>query len=180
MMMLMREIKVPSGVKVELSADKSEITISGKLGSTKKRISSRLLTVAVSGDKISITEVKHKKLAKKAALAAQALSSEIQRAVAGVESGMERKMKIVFAHFPMSIEIKGDSVLAKNVLGEKKPRVARIVGSTKVEVKGQDITVKGVDPYDVGQTAANINRLSFSRHKDSRVFQDGIFFVQEE
>ncbi|MDE1855259.1 MAG: 50S ribosomal protein L6 [Candidatus Micrarchaeota archaeon] len=176
----MQEIQVPSGVKVELAEGKDELVISGKLGSTRKKVNRRLLTVSISGDKILLSEVKHKKLAKKAALASQALSSEIKRAIAGVEGGLERHMKVVFAHFPMAIEVKGDGVFAKNVFGEKKPRVAKIVGTTKVEIKGQDITVKGVDPYDVGQTAANINRLSFARRKDSRVFQDGIFFVQEE
>jgi large subunit ribosomal protein L6 len=176
----MQEVKIPSGVKVTLSDDKSEVTIAGKLGSTKKEISKRLLSVSIAGDKITIQEVKNKKLGKKAALAAQALGSEFKRAMEGVEKGMEKKMRIVFAHFPMSIEIKGDSVLAKNVFGEKKPRVAKIVGGTKVEIKGQDVFVRGVDPYDVGQTAANIHKLSFARRKDSRVFQDGIYYLAEE
>ncbi|MCL5238901.1 MAG: 50S ribosomal protein L6 [Candidatus Marsarchaeota archaeon] len=176
----MREIAIPNGVKVELSPDKGEVSISGKLGSTKKTINPRFLSVAVSEGKLTIEETKHKKLAKKAALASQALGSEIERAIAGVEGGIERKMKVVFAHFPMSLEVKGSELHAKNMFGEKKPRVAKIVGATKVEIKGQDVTVKGVDPYDVGQTAANINRLSFARRKDSRVFQDGIYFVKEE
>lgn len=163
-----------------LSEDKSQITISGKLGSTKKSVNLRLLSVSLDGNKIVVQEVKNKKLAGKAALAAQAFASELRRAAEGVEKGLEKKMKIIFAHFPMSIEIKGDSVLAKNVFGEKRPRVAKIVGATKVEIKGQDVVVRGVDPYDVGQTAANINRLSFARRKDSRVFQDGIYYVAEE
>jgi large subunit ribosomal protein L6 len=176
----MREVQIPSGVKVLLSDDKTEITVSGKLGSTKKSVNLRFLNVSIEGNKIVVQEVKNKKLAYRAALAAQAFASELTRASEGVEKGLEKKMKIIFAHFPMSIEIKGDSLLAKNVFGEKKPRVAKIVGSTKVEIKGQDVLVKGVDPYDVGQTAANINKLSFARRKDSRVFQDGIYYVAEE
>ncbi len=176
----MRELQVPSGVKANLSPDGSQIEISGKLGSTKKTVNRILLTMKVDAGKITIEETKNKKLAKKAALAAQALGSEISEAMKGVQNGLEKKMKVVFAHFPMSLEVKGDTLFVKNVFGEKKPRTAKIVGSTKVEVKGQDLTVKGVDPYDVGQTAANINRLSFVRRKDSRVFQDGIYYVAEE
>ncbi|MDE1873846.1 MAG: 50S ribosomal protein L6 [Candidatus Micrarchaeota archaeon] len=176
----MQEIKIPSGVKLELQNEGSEITISGKLGSTRKHVNTRLLSAELNGDTLSIKETKHKKLAKKSALAAQSLASEISRAVSGVEGGLEKHMRIVFAHFPMSMEIKDGKVMAKNVLGEKKPRVAKIVGATKVEIKGQEVMVKGVDPYDVGQTAANIHRLSFARRKDSRVFQDGIFYVAEE
>jgi large subunit ribosomal protein L6 len=176
----MYEIQVPSGVKVALSQEGAQLSVSGKLGSTTKVINTNLTSVKIDGDKITVKEAGNKKLAKKAELAAQAISSEIRSAIKGVESGVEKKMKIVYAHFPMSIEVKGDQFMAKNVFGEKKPRIAKIIGSTKVEVKGQDVTVKGCDPYDVGQTAANINRLSFVRRKDSRVFQDGIYFVQEE
>jgi large subunit ribosomal protein L6 len=177
--MLMQEIQIPEGVKVEMH-EEGRISISGKLGATSKRVNQRLLVLKIEGGKITINGVKNKKLAKKAELAAQALASEIRSAALGVEKGLEKKMKIVFAHFPMSIEIKGDQVLVKNVFGEKKPRTARIMGATKVEVKGQDVLVKGVDPYDVGQTAANINKLSFARRKDARVFQDGIYYVREE
>ncbi len=174
------EVIIPSGVKVELLSDGARITISGKLGSTTKTINLELIKPKLEEGKLTLKEYGNAKLAQKAALATQALSSELTSAVAGVENGIERKMKIVYAHFPMSIEIKGDLFLAKNVFGEKKPRIAKIVGTTKVEVKGQDVTVKGVDPYDVGQTAANIHRLSMVRKKDSRVFQDGIYFVAEE
>lgn len=176
----MQEVQIPSGVKAVLSQNGSEVTISGKLGSTKKTVNTRLLSVSIEGGKITIQEVKNKKLAKMAALAAQALGSEFSRAMEGVEKGLEKKMRIIFAHFPMSIEVRADALLAKNVFGEKKPRIAKIVGATKVEVKGQEVLVKGVDPYDVGQTAANIHKLSFARRKDSRVFQDGIYYVTEE
>lgn len=176
----MHEVKIPSGVKVTVLDDGSEVSISGKLGSTIKIVNMSLMRVRLEGDKLVVEETKHKKLAKKAGLATTALTSELQSAIKGVENGIEKKMRIVYAHFPMSIEVKGDMLFAKNVFGEKKPRTAKIVGSTKVEIKGQDVFVRGVDPYDVGQTVANINKLSFVRHKDSRVFQDGIYPIAEE
>jgi large subunit ribosomal protein L6 len=176
----MQEIEIPSGVKVQLSKDRDELTISGKLGSCTKRINTHLLQVSVDGSRLVIKEADSKKLAKKAALAAQALGSEAKSAMRGVESGYERRMKILFAHFPITVEVKDGTVQAKNMFGEKKPRVARIIGDTKVEVKQQDLTVRGVDVYDVGQTAANIHKLSFAKHKDSRVFQDGIYYESEE
>lgn len=176
----MYEVQIPSGVKVALLNEGAAITISGKLGSTTKVINTDIIKVKVESGKLIVEEFGNERLAKKSALATHALSAELQSAITGVEAGVERKMRIVYAHFPMSIEIKGDNFMAKNVFGEKKPRIARIIGTTKVEVKGQEVTVKGVDPYDVGQTAANIHRLSFVRKKDSRVFQDGIYFVSEE
>ena len=47
-------------------------------------------------------------------------------------------------------------------------------------VKGQDVTIKGVDKYDVGQTIANIRKGCYSRGYDTRVFQDGLYVVNEE
>ena len=174
------EIAIPEGVKAEMNKDKSEIRISGKLGSTSKHINNVLLNVEVSQGKIIISEPQNKKLLKKALLAQKALASEIKAAINGVQNGIEKHMRVVFAHFPISFEIKGNTLFAKNFFGEHLPRKAKIIGDTKVEIKGQDIYVKGVDPYDVNQTVANLFALSFLKQKDERVFQDGIYLVKED
>jgi large subunit ribosomal protein L6 len=176
----MHEFQLPKGVNAKVSEDGSEITISGKLGSTTKTVNTMLLTAKVEGERVVLEDAANKKLAKMADLAGNSLCSELKSAAQGVEKGVERKMKVVYAHFPMTVEVKGKEVHVKNIFGEKYPRVARIIGDTKVEVKGQDIQVKGVDEYDVGQTTANITKLSGARRKDSRVFQDGIYVVREE
>ncbi len=174
----MYEIEIPSAVKVEVNG--SVVTIKGKLGSTTKKTSHKFTSVKVSGNKLIIEEVKSKKLARKSALAAQALSTELRAAVEGVEHGVEKKMKVLYAHFPTSIEIKGKTIYLKNLFGEKVPREIAIVGDTKIEVKGQDVTIKGVDKYDVGQTIANIRKGCYARGYDTRVFQDGLYVVTEE
>jgi len=176
----MYEIQLPKDVKAKLSEDGALITISGKLGSTSKVVNTSLLEAKLHGDKIVLEPTPNGKLAAKAALACNSLCFELKSAAEGVEKGVERKMKIIYAHFPISTEIKGKEVLVKNMFGERNPRVARIVGDTKVEVKGQDIHIKGVDEYDVGQTAANLRKISLQRKKDSRVFQDGVYHTHED
>jgi large subunit ribosomal protein L6 len=178
--MIMYEIQLPKDVKAKISEDGTLITISGKLGSTSKVINTMLLDAKLTGDKLVLEPCPNGKLAKKAALACNSLCFELKSAAEGVEKGVERKMKIIYAHFPVSVEIKGKDILVKNMFGERNPRVARIVGDTKVDVKGQDIHIKGVDEYDVGQTAANLRKLSLQRKKDSRVFQDGVYHVRED
>lgn len=172
------DMKIPNGVKV--AAEAGMLKVSGKLGSTSKVINVKLMDIKVAGDTVTITPVKPKKLAKKAALAAQAFSTELKSAMDGVQNGIERKMQGVSAHFPMTIEAKGSVFSIKNIFGERFPRTTTIVGDTKIEVKGQEIKVKGVDPYDVGQTIANIRKLCKSKDKDTRVFQDGLYLVREE
>lgn len=175
---MMYELDIPSGVKVEVSG--SNVSIKGKLGSTVKIINPKFVDVKADGGKIKITETKNKKLAKKAVLAATALNTVLKDSMNGVDKGIDVKMKILFAHFPSTVEIKGKTIFLKNLFGEKVPRQIEIVGDTKVEVKGQDVTVKGVDKYDVGQTVANIRRGCYARGYDTRVFQDGIYVVTEE
>ncbi|MGC8628844.1 MAG: hypothetical protein ACP5T4_01380 [Candidatus Micrarchaeia archaeon] len=175
----MSELELPNGVKAEVSQEGDEIKISGSLGSTRKRINTKLLEVKVQNGKLVIEKTPNQKLEKKALLAEMALTKELKEAIEGVQNGITRHMRVVYAHFPISFEIKGNLLLAKNFYGEHLPRAAKIIGDTKVEIKGQDIYVKGVDPYDVNQTVANLFKLSFQKNKDSRIFQDGIYPVKE-
>ncbi len=170
-------VEIPSGVQVLASGD--YMTIKGKLGSTSKRINQRLFSVKVEASKIHIEATRNKKLEKKSALAVLAFEAEVKSSMKTVQEGIERKMVVFFSHFPMVIEVKGRTINIKNIFGERVPRTTEIVGETKVEVKGQDVTVKGVDAYDVGQTVANIRRACYSIG-DTRVFQDGVYLTKEE
>lgn len=101
--------------------------------------------------------------------------AHIKNAFIGMSTGFSKKLQVVFAHFPVTIEVKGKDIFIKNFLGEKLARSAKIIGDTKVEVKGQEITITGSDKYSVGQTANNLMRATKIRKKDRRVFQDGIY-----
>ncbi|MEM3781569.1 MAG: hypothetical protein QXT43_01225 [Candidatus Micrarchaeaceae archaeon] len=177
---MLETIEIPSGISIEINQEARSIKITGKLGSTTKRLNSKLLNAKLEGSKLVIETTQNKRLEKKAVLAQHALASEIKRAVKGVQEGITRRMRVVFAHFPISFEIKDGVLYAKNVFGERLPRKAKIIGDTKVEIKGQDVFVKGVDPYDVNQTVSNLFALSFLKDKDERIFQDGIYLVREE
>lgn len=176
-MMFMTVIEIPSGVEARI--DSETITIKGRLGSTTKRINPKLFAVKAEPGKITLEPTNNKKLAKKADLAMQAFASELKSASLGVQNGIEKKMVVFFSHFPITIEIKGKAISIKNIFGERIPRSTTTVGDTKVEVKGQEVIVKGVDAYDVGQTVANIRKACYSIG-DTRVFQDGLYVTKEE
>ncbi len=105
--------------------------------------------------------------------------AHIRNMIVGVTKGYEYKMKIVFAHFPIKASVKGDTFMIENFLGEKHPRKARILGITKVNVKGDLVDLTGPDVEAVGQTAANIERATKIKGFDPRVFQDGIYIIQK-
>ncbi|MEM2506564.1 MAG: 50S ribosomal protein L6, partial [Nitrososphaeria archaeon] len=96
----------------------------------------------------------------------------------GVTKGYTYKLKVVSAHFPVSIKVKGNEVHIENFYGEKHPRIAKIVGSCQVSVEGDDVIVKGISKEDVGQTAANIERATVVKRKDQRVFLDGVYLYE--
>ncbi|MDE1823030.1 MAG: hypothetical protein KGH50_01765, partial [Candidatus Micrarchaeota archaeon] len=97
----MYEIEIPSGTTVQFA--NGEITVKGKLGSTRKMFNTKLNTYKQEGAKISIDWTRNKKLAKKAELAATAVANELRDALKYVNEGMETHMKVLYAHFPRSL-----------------------------------------------------------------------------
>jgi large subunit ribosomal protein L6 len=173
-MIIMIEIKLPEGVKAEANA--SSVTTSGKLGANTRKFNSSLLNITAGADKIIIDHVKAKKLSDKAANAEKAFSKELANDIKGVCDYYELRMKSVHAHFPITVEVKCGAISINNIIGERVPRHAGIAGSTKVEVKGQNVRLYGTSLDDVSQTAANIRKACRMKNKDTRVFQDGIYF----
>ncbi len=108
------------------------------------------------------------------------VEKKLQNIVKGLEQGYEYKMKVVFSHFPMNIQVSGKEVVINNFTGEKKPRKSKIVGEhTQVKAKGKDITITGPNKEHVGQTAANLEKATMLKKKDLRIFQDGIYRIEK-
>jgi large subunit ribosomal protein L6 len=80
----------------------------------------------------------------------------------------------------MNVKVQGDKFVIDNFLGEKYPRKAKILKNVTVEVKGQDVTLKGIDKEIVSQTAAIIEQITKITNRDLRVFQDGIYITEKD
>jgi large subunit ribosomal protein L6 len=163
----MIEVKIPDGVDFTVSSN--VLKAKGKMGEVVRVFRGAPLSFSLEGKVLKVTSPD------KAVEGTAASHANIM--CQGVLNGFEKKMVIRFAHFPVSLEIKGDVLSIKNFLGEKKPRRAKIIGKVKIDVKGQDVRVHGPDKEAVGQTAANIRTATRIRDKDGRVFQDGIYIV---
>ena len=106
--------------------------------------------------------------------------SLIRNMIKGSTIGFTYKLKIVFAHFPISVKIKGQEVYIENFFGERSTRVSKILGKdTKVTVQGDDILITGPNIEHVSQTAANIESSTRIKNKDSRVFLDGVYIYSK-
>lgn len=172
--LLRDEIPIPEGVDVTIN---DEIVVTGPQGELKRKFKSRNIKITKDDDKI-ILEAPFPKKRDKAMLGT--IKSHITNMITGLTDGFSYKMKIVYAHFPMTVKVANSKVTIDNFLGERHPRTAKILGSTKVQVKGDEVTVEGINKEEVGQTMANIEQATKIKGRDPRVFQDGIYLVSKE
>ena len=163
-------IVIPKEVEVEVNGN--TVVVKGKNGKVEKSFRGRGFKIERKGDAIAVEG------GDGGGMLAGTVEAHLRNMFKGVTEGFSHRLQAVHSHFPMSVEVKGDKVLIKNFIGEKKPRTANIVGETKVEVKGTDIFVSGPDKDAVGQTCANISSATAIKEKDSRVFQDGVYLVE--
>jgi large subunit ribosomal protein L6 len=170
-----RVIEVPAEVTATLQG--RTLSIKGKLGEARKHFDKVNVNLAVDGNKITVSPFSAKK---KDNVIINTVTSLVDNMVSGVTKGYTYRLKIVYAHFPITVKTKGDQVLVENFVGERSPRVSQIVGDCKVSVEGDDVIVKGVSLEDVGQTAANIELATKIKRKDQRVFLDGVYIYQKE
>ena len=163
-------IKLPETVSGKFVDGK--LTIRGPLGSVEQDFSKIPVSIKVGSDSVLISILGSRR---KNRSVMKTASSLINNAIQGVMNGFVYKLKVIYAHFPVTVKIQGKKVLIENFYGERSPRVADIVGETKVEVQGEDLIVTGVSIQDVGQTAANIEQSTTVKRKDQRVFLDGVY-----
>lgn len=167
--------EIPQNVKVSLN--KHMLLVEGPLGKTYKSFRKIPVDLEVKDNKVSIKAVSKRK--KYFAIANTAYSI-VRNLCDGVVNGYTVKMKIVYAHFPITVKVKDKEVHIENFQGERAPRVARIHGATKVVSKGDEVILTGPVLNDVTQTAAEIQRVTHVRDKDHRVFLDGIYQFYKE
>jgi large subunit ribosomal protein L6 len=172
----MAEVEAPASVKV--LKEGNTLSVKGKLGTVKKDFTKLPATITVDGNKITIKPYGKRK---RDLAVTNTARSIIQSMVKGVEKGYTYKVKIIFAHFPISVKVKGKEIQVENFFGERSPRVSRIVGdATKVSVVGEDVVIQGPSLEDVSQTAANVELSTRIKDKDQRVFLDGLYVYSRE
>lgn len=168
-------VEIPENVQLTLEGKK--VTVQGKKGKLTKDFSHTKLTMVKEGNTIKLSVSNPRRT--EAALVGT-ISAHIKNMIKGVTQGWIYKMKIVFVHFPTSVKIIGKEVHIENFVGERKARIAEIIGETKVTVKQEDVIIEGIDLDDVSQTAANIQTRTKIRNKDLRKFLDGIYVYSKE
>ena len=176
----MRAIEIVSTVQipenVDGTLDDRIVTIKGEKGELIRDFSHAPIKISLDGKTVTVQASWPRK--KEAALVGT-VSSHIKNMIKGVTTGFTYKLKIVYSHFPITVKVGGNQLTITNFTGERNPRNAQIMGTTKVILKGDDIIVQGINIEDVSQTAANIQNSTKIRNKDPRVFLDGIYVYEK-
>ena len=167
-------VEIPEDVEGKL--DGRIVTIKGEKGELIRDFSHAPINIQLEGKTVTVQASWPRK--KEAALVGT-VRSHIQNMIKGVTKGFTYKLKIVFSHFHITVKIIEKTLTIENFTGERSPRKAKIMGDSKVTVKGDDIIVQGINLEDVSQTAANIQNATKIRNKDPRVFLDGIYVYEK-
>ena len=174
--MYSKEYKVPfDNVSIEVNGLK--VKVKGPKGELEKEFKTFYnIKLEVLDKKVRVSAEKDKKKVK---AIVGSIIAHIRNMVIGVTKGYYCKLKAVYMHFPVKIEVKENKVFVKNFLGERSPRIAEITGNVKVSVNGDIITVEGIDKDAVMQTALNIEQTCRIVGYDRRVFLDGIYITEK-
>lgn len=167
-------VEIPPSIEVKV--DRNLVDIKGPLGELSRDFSHAPVKIVVGGNNVKVSTEWPRK--HEAAMVGT-VRSHIRNMIVGVTKGFTYKLKIIFAHFPITVKVEKDKVIVENFSGERTPRVAQIVGNTKVTVKGEDLWVQGLDIEAVSQTAANVEHATKIKQKDPRVFLDGIYIYEK-
>ena len=151
-------VEVPQGVTVKVEGKR--VRVSGPLGSVEKdfshakRISLRLEDGAVVVEAFNAGKREYALVG--------TLAAHIRNMIKGVTQGYRYRLKMVYAHFPMSVKVEGGRVVIENFLGERGRRYAAILPGVRVRVDKDEVIVEGIDKDAVAQTAANIHPVSYT------------------
>ena len=168
-------IEIPEGVNI--TVNKHMMEFQGPLGKTFKSFRKIPVNIDVNDGKVTIKAQGKRKRDYSILHTSRSL---IKNICEGLIEGYTIKMKVVYAHFPITVKVQDKTILIENFQGERAPRTTRVVGNTKVIPKGEDVILTGEVLTDVTQTAANIELKTKVKNKDHRVFLDSIYIYEKK
>ena len=170
-------LKVPKGVKITIKSKKVEVK--GKHGELTRDFKHLPIELYLGdGGKKVIARMYFAKSKQCSML--NTVCSHISNLFDGVQKKFEYKMRLVYAHFPINVNVVngGKTIEIRNFLGEKVVRTVHMIPGVIVEKSANtkdEIIVSGADIESTGRSAALIHQSCLSKKKDIRKFLDGIY-----
>jgi len=168
-------IDIPKGVTLSVS-EFGIVKAAGPKGETSKNLRNPLVNISINGNTVELATKRFTKREKKMIYSCFAHVSNL---IKGVTNGFVYKLKICSGHFPMTVTVKGNELMVKNLFGAAVPRVLILKEGVKVVVTKDIIDVSGCNLETVSQVSADIEKLVRRSAYDRRVFQDGIYIIEK-
>ncbi|XP_002159380.1 large ribosomal subunit protein uL6 [Hydra vulgaris] len=172
-------IVIPDGVTLEMNG--RSITVKGRRGTLHRNFNHLNLELTFINKKTIRVDVWFALRKQLACL--RTICSHINNMIKGVQYGFRYKMRSVYAHFPINLNImeEGRVVEIRNYLGEKYNRIVKMKPGVICMLSGtkDEIIIDGNDIELVSNSAALINQAVRAKNKDIRKFLDGIYVSEK-
>ncbi|RQM05125.1 hypothetical protein DH86_00003555 [Scytalidium sp. 3C] len=152
-----------------------QVTVEGPRGKLQKDLSH--LAVSFSHPKKNVINIELHHGARKNVATLRTVRTLINNLIIGVTKGFKYKMRYVYAHFPINVNVEKNNetdlyeVEIRNFIGEK--IVRRVVMQPGVDVtisttQKDELQISGNSLENVSQSAADIQQICRVRNKDIR------------
>jgi large subunit ribosomal protein L9e len=177
-------LEIPEGVKVAIKS--RIVTVEGPRGKLVKDLSHLAVNFAVPKPNTISIEIHHGNRKNVATL--RTVRTLINNLIIGVTKGYKYKMRYVYAHFPINVNLNKNAetglfeVEIRNFIGEKIVRRVIMAEGVDVEVSANqkdELVLSGNSLENVSQSAADIQQICRVRNKDIRKFLDGLYVSEK-
>ncbi|OJJ63281.1 hypothetical protein ASPSYDRAFT_138768 [Aspergillus sydowii CBS 593.65] len=177
-------LPIPDNVKVHIRS--RIVTVEGPRGKLTKDLSHIAVTFGRPKKDLISIEMHHG--SRKGVATLRTVRTIINNLIIGVTKGFKYKMRYVYAHFPINVNIEKNAetgqfdVEIRNFLGEK--YVRRVVCQPGVDIMTSpnvkdELQLSGNSLEAVSQSAADIQQICRVRNKDIRKFLDGLYVSEK-
>ncbi|OAA64916.1 60S ribosomal protein L9 [Cordyceps fumosorosea ARSEF 2679] len=177
-------LEIPQGVKVNIKT--RIVTVEGPRGKLVKNLGHLAVNFGHPSKNTISIEIHHGNRKNVATL--RTVKSIINNMIVGVTKGFKYKMRYVYAHFPINVNVDKSKetglweVEIRNFIGEK--IVRRVVMAEGVDVtistaQKDELVLSGNSIENVSQSAADIQQICKVRNKDIRKFLDGLYVSEK-
>ncbi|KAI5865039.1 60S ribosomal protein L9 [Durotheca rogersii] len=177
-------LEIPEGVKVHIKS--RNVTVEGPRGKLSKDLSH--IAVNFSRPKKNVIGIEIHHGSRKDVATLRTVRTLIYNLIVGVTKGFKYKMRYVYAHFPINVNIEKNSetgvfeVEIRNFIGEKLVRRVTMHPGVEVEISSaqkDELILWGNSLENVSQSAADIQQICRVRNKDIRKFLDGMYVSEK-
>jgi len=176
------DVVIPDGVTVEVKARQVRVKgPRGVLARDFKHLSVDMYLIEEEGQKKLKVDCHFGK--KKRLASIRTACSHVKNLITGVTKGFEYKMRLVYAHFPINVNIedKGTRVEIRNFLGEKRVRDVKMLPGVTIkrsDAVKDELILQGNDIENVSRSTALIHQQCLVKNKDIRKFLDGVYLSE--